>query len=497
MPKGFDAVRTGKRGFTWRSDSDSELYWVEAADGGDPNLKTEIRDKVFRLKAPFEGEPQLVAELKFRYNGITWGNGQIAIISDAWWKTRKETRYIFSPENIETKAINKSILFDLNTEDRYANPGNFVTITNERGFHVLLLGTEQKVLFMTGEGASPRGDIPFLSMFNLEDNVRLKVWESEEPYYESPITVININKKLLLTRRESKDEPPNYCLRDINKKSIKKLTDFQDPYPMLENVEKKVLRYKRDDGVDLTADLYLPPNYKEGQKLPVLMWAYPSEFKSKSAASQVKDSPYRFMGIGAHSPLFWLTQGYAVLDDPSMPIIGEGKTEPNDTYVQQLQADAKAVVNYIINLGIADPGKIAFGGHSYGAFTTANLLAHTDLFAAGIARSGAYNRTLTPFGFQSEERTFWEAPVPYIEMSPFMFADRIKEPILIIHGAEDNNSGTFPMQSERFFSALKGHGATARFVVLPKESHGYMARESILHMLWEMNEWLNKFVKNK
>lgn len=497
MPKGFDAVRTGKRSFTWRADADAELYWVEAADGGNPETTAETRDKVYSLKIPAETEPHHVADLKYRFGGITWGNGKTAVIYDSWWKSRKETRYLFSPDDIINNPNNKTVLFDLNSEDRYGDPGNFITMANSRGFQVLLTGTAQNMLFLFGEGASPRGDIPLMSMFNLEDNVRIKVWESESPYYETPLSVINMNKKLILTRRESVEEPPNYYLRDLNSKTLKKLTAFEHPYPFLKKVEKRVLRYKRDDGVDLTADLYLPPGYKEGQKLPVFMWAYPNEFKSRSNAGQVKDSPYRFIRISAMSPLFWLTQGYAILDDPSMPIIGEGKAEPNDTYIQQLQSDAKAAVDYIVSIGIADSGKIAFGGHSYGAFTTANLLAHTDLFAAGIARSGAYNRTLTPFGFQSEERTFWEAPVQYIEMSPFMFADKIKEPILLIHGAEDNNSGTFPMQSERFFNALNGHGATARLVLLPKESHAYMARESLLHMLWEMNEWLGKYVKNK
>ncbi len=497
LPKGFDAVRTGKRGFSWRADADAELYWAEAADGGNPETTAEIRDSIFSLKAPFDGEPVFVAGLKYRYGGITWGSGKTAILYDGWWKTRRETRYLFAPDEINPGQDNKTVLFDLNTEDRYANPGDFITKPMARGFHVLLAGQTRSILFLFGQGASPRGDIPFMSMFNLDDKVRIKVWESESLYYETPLSVINMNKKLILTRRESVEEPPNYCLRDLNTKTFKKLTDYPHPYPFLKKAEKRVLRYKREDGVDLTADLYLPPGYKEGVKLPVLMWAYPSEFKSKSAAGQVKDSPYKFIRVSAMSPLFWLTQGYAVLDDPSMPIIGEGKTEPNDTYVQQLQMDAKAIVNHIVTLGIADSARIAFGGHSYGAFTTANLRAHTDLFAAGIARSGAYNRTLTPFGFQSEERTFWEAPVQYIEMSPFMFADKIKEPILLIHGAEDNNSGTFPMQSERFFSALKGHGATARLVLLPKESHGYMARESLFHMLWEMDKWLEKYVKNK
>jgi dipeptidyl aminopeptidase/acylaminoacyl peptidase len=192
-----------------------------------------------------------------------------------------------------------------------------------------------------------------------------------------------------------------------------------------------------------------------------------------------------------------VARGYAVFDDPSMPIIGEGDKEPNDSFVKQLVMSAEAAVNKLVELGIADRRKIAIGGHSYGAFMTANLLAHSDLFAAGIARSGAYNRTLTPFGFQREERTYWEAPEVYYNMSPFMHADKINEPMLMIHGHADNNSGTFPIQSERMFAAMKGHGGKARLVMLPHESHGYRARESILHVLWETDQLLENYVKNR
>ncbi len=496
IPKGFNAVRTGRREFTWRSDADAELYWVEARDDGDPETKTEVRDRIFCLKAPFTGEALPVTDLKFRFGSILWGSGKTAVVTEEWWKTRKEFVYTFAPDSVGATIIAKNRVFELNTEDSYADPGNFATRLNDRGFPVLLMGSDPNILFLTGEGASPAGNVPFIAMMNLKDNARINIWESEAPWYETPVNILDIGKKLIITRRESIEEPPNYYIRDIGAKKLTKLTKFTHPYPGLKNVRKKVLKYKRSDGVDLTADLYLPPNYKEGKRLPVLVWAYPNEYKSKNAAGQVRESPYTFMRIGALSPLYWLTQGYAVLDDPSMPIVGEGKAEPNDSYIKQLKDDAEAAVRHIVKLGIADSNRIAVGGHSYGAFMAANLLAHTDLFAAGIARSGAYNRTLTPFGFQSEERTFWEAPVQYIEMSPFMFADRIKEPLLLIHGEEDSNTGTFPMQSERFFAALKGHGAIARLVLLPEESHGYSARESILHTLWEMNEWLGKYLKN-
>ncbi len=227
------------------------------------------------------------------------------------------------------------------------------------------------------------------------------------------------------------------------------------------------------------------------------MWAYPDEFKSKDAAGQVTGSPYQFIRLSYGSPLFWVTRGYAIFDDISMPVVGEDDEEPNDTFIPQLVSNAEAAIDKLVEMGIGDKNRIAIGGHSYGAFMTANLLAHSDLFAAGIARSGAYNRSLTPFGFQAEERTFWEAPEIYFQMSPFMHAEEVNEPILLIHGEADNNSGTFPMQSKRFYNAIKGHGGTARLVILPNESHGYRSEESILHMLWEMDEWLEKYVKSR
>ena len=278
----------------------------------------------------------------------------------------------------------------------------------------------------------------------------------------------------------------------------RQVTNFPNPYESLKGLQKEMIKYKREDGVELTGTLYLPPSYdkeKDGP-LPCFMWAYPKEFKSKEAAGQVTDSPYEFTRVWWGSPILWVTQGYAVFDDFGMPIIGEGEEEPNETFVQQLTSSAEAAINELAGMGVVDRNRVGVGGHSYGAFMTANLMAHTDLFAAGIARSGAYNRTLTSFGFQAEERTFWEAPETYFKMSPFNYADKIHEPLLLIHGEADNNSGTYPMQTERFYAALKGHGATCRMVLLPHESHGYQAKESVMHMAWEMDTWLEKYVKN-
>jgi len=494
IPKGFDAVAKGPRSFNWRNDAQSILYWVEAQDEGDPANEVEYRDKIFYLPAPFDGEKQPGINLKLRYGGVTWGNETLAIMQEWWWKSRESITSIFNP----TQEDSKRILFERSFEDRYGDPGYFQTALNDYGEEVLLTDRSGKNIYLIGAGASPEGDRPFVREFNIESKRINQLWRSEAPYYEFPIRILNPRKGLIITRRESKKEPPNYFLRNIKKNRIDTLTNFPNPYPQLEDIKKEVIKYNRFDGLDLKGDLYLPKGYTiDDGPLPVLMWAYPDEFKSADYAGQVHGSPYEFIRLGWYSPLYFLTQGYAIFDDPSMPVVGEGDIEPNDNFRNQLVMNAAAAIDKLVSMGIADRARVAIGGHSYGAFMTANLLAHTDLFAAGIARSGAYNRTLTPFGFQSEERTYWEAPEIYYTMSPFMHAEKINEPVLLIHGAADNNSGTFPIQSERLFAAIKGLGGQARLVMLPHESHGYQAEESINHMLWEMYEFLERYVKNR
>jgi dipeptidyl aminopeptidase/acylaminoacyl peptidase len=368
------------------------------------------------------------------------------------------------------------------------------------GFPRLLIGPGTTVL-LDGAGATPEGERPFLDRLSLTTKQKQRMFQSAAPYFENVAAVLNDDGTLLLTTRESPSERPNYYLRDLNKPEggqLTALTHYPHPTPQLKDVVKEQIRYPRADGVELTATLMLPPAYDAARDgpLPMLMWAYPQEFKSAGAASQTTGSPYRFSAVSYWGPAAFLAMGYAVLDNPSFPIVGSGDEEPNDTYLPQLVASAEAAVEEVVRRGVADRGRIAIGGHSYGAFMTGNLLAHTRLFRAGIARSGAYNRTLTPFGFQSEERPFWQAQAVYQAMSPFNYADKIKDAILFIHGAEDSNSGTFPLQSERMFQAIKGLGGTARLVMLPNESHAYRARESILHMLYETNAWLEKYVRH-
>ncbi|MDP2470591.1 MAG: prolyl oligopeptidase family serine peptidase, partial [Candidatus Palauibacterales bacterium] len=469
IPIAFGSVQKGPRSFAWRADAPATLVWVEAQDGGDAGVEAEIRDKVFMRDVGADGQPLELATLGYRYGGISWGSDELAMLSEFWWKTRQLRVWRVHPGDPGAAPL---LLQERSYQDRYADPGSPVMEPNEYGRYVIRTTDGGRSAFLVGAGASPEGDRPFIDRFDLESGETTRLFRSEAPWYEQPVDVIDEEGRYVLTRRESVDVQPNYFVRDLESGELRQVTDFPNPTPQLEGIQKELVVYERADGVGLSGTLYLPPGYTPDQgPLPTLMWAYPTEYKSADAAGQVSDSPFRFARASAWSPFLWVMLGYAVFDDPSLPIIGEGDEEPNDTYVEQLVAGAEAAVDVVAAKGVTDRNRVAIGGHSYGAFMTANLLAHSDLFAAGIARSGAYNRTLTPFGFQSEERTYWEAPEVYYEMSPFMHADQVNEPILLIHGELDNNSGTFPLQSERFYGALQGLGATVRLVVLPYEAH--------------------------
>ena len=497
IPIGRDAVISGPRSFAWRSDVGSTIYYVNALDEGNPNIDVPYRDELFSLSSPFANtEPKSLIKLELRYSNVRWGDKNMALVSARKWTERRTTMWHLNPSNNKSKKI-----IDRSYEDRYNDPGSPIMEINKFGRSVVALIGDQKV-FMTGNGASPDGDLPFIDEFDIKTNKSKRLWRCKAPYYEVTVNVIDKKKNLFLTRRESKDEPPNYLLRGLKDNSLEYVTNFEHPYPQMKNLYKEMLTYKRDDGIDLSATLYLPPGRKPSDgPLPLLVWAYPREFKTSKAASQVVGSAHRFFSINpassSSSALIMLSYGYAILMGATMPIIGEGDQEPNDSFIKQLVGSAQAAADIMVERNITTRDQIGIGGHSYGAFMTANLLAHSDIFQAGIARSGAYNRSLTPFGFQSEQRTFWEAPEIYFEMSPFMHAQKVNEPILLIHGEADNNSGTFPVQSKRYYHALKGHGATAKLVLLPHESHGYKARESVMHVLWETANWLDTYVKKE
>jgi len=497
VPTGYDATSPGPRNITWRADQPASVYWVEALDGGDPKKAVPFRDQVYRMDAPFTGDPVPQFRTKLRFSRIIWARTDLAVMRQASSKTKQEIISFFDPSN---PAAEPRVIWDQSSEDKYGDPGDFVMSSN-RGRLVILIAGKGNTMFLTGPGASAEGDRPFLDQMDIKTLAVKRLWQSEAPYYESVSKILDPDKLLILTNRQSATEPSNYLIRNLKAKKGTQpvqITHFTDPYPFMKGVKKERITYYRSDGVQLTATLYIPADWKkEDGPLPTLMWAYPVEYKSKSAAGQVSGSPFTFTRLSASSAVPFVTQGYAILDNAAFPIVGEGDAEPNDTFIEQLVANAKAAIDKGAEMGVVDPKRVAVGGHSYGAFMTVNLLAHCDLFTAGIARSGAYMRSLTPFGFQSEPRTYWEAIDLYNKMSPFNYADKIKTPLLMIHGIADNNQGTFPIQSERLYAALKGLGATARLVLLPLESHGYAARESLLHMMWEMNTWMDKYVKNK
>jgi len=495
LPKGFMAVRTGKRQMNWRADEPATLFYVEALDVGDPKQKADFRDAIYQWKAPFTQQPTLLTKTIQRFMNIVWGNASTAIVQDEWYDTRNEKTYLIDPSKPD---VNSKVINDRNFQDVYSDPGNFETWKNEYGKYVLAIA--DNCLFRIGEGHTPKGQFPFIDELNLNTLKSKRLYQSAyTDKVEDIFDIEDYKKGEALVRIQSKNEYPNYYFRNFRKKeSLTQITHFANPFESIKDVYKEVIKYKRADGVELSGTLYLPVGYDrkaKTEKLPLLIWAYPAEYKDKNSAGQSTANPNEFTYPYYGSFVYWVTRGYAVLDDAAFPIIGEGKTEPNDNFIEQLVSNAKAAIDAVDSLGFINRAKVAVGGHSYGAFMTANLLTHCKLFACGIARSGAYNRTLTPFGFQSEQRNYWDAPEVYNAMSPFMTADKMKTPILLVHGEADNNPGTFTLQTERYFQALKGLGAPARMVILPKEQHAYVARENILHLLWEQDQFLEKYLK--
>lgn len=496
IPTGFGSVATGPRSISWRTNAPSTLVWAEALDGGDIRAAADFRDRIFMLDAPFTSAPRALMDTELRYIGIWWTDAGYGLLRESLWQTRIEKTYEIHPDDPQSEP---RLVMEISTEDSYNDPGSPVTELDEAtGYQLIRTTNNGRSLFFRGTGASPEGNRPFLRIMNLDSGETTELFRSEAPYHESILNLLDIENNLVLMQRQSPTEPPSLFLRNLVTGDLTQLTHTPHPYPEFADITREPIEYHRADGVPLSAILYLPAGYdaERDGPLPTLIWAYPREFRSGDTAGQRSDSPYQFNYISYWGAVAYATRGYAVLDNAGIPIVGEGDEEPNDTFVEQLVAGAQAAIDEGVRRGVVDPNRVAVGGHSYGAFMAANLLAHSDLFKAAIARSGAYNRTLTPFGFQYEERTYWEAPEVYNSMSPFMHAEKITAPILIIHGQADDNSGTFPIQSERLYGAINGHGGTARLVMLPYESHGYSSRESILHMLWETDRFLEMHVRN-
>jgi dipeptidyl aminopeptidase/acylaminoacyl peptidase len=484
----IEGVPTGPRNVHFRPTADHQLVWVEALDGGDPKKKAPHRDRLMVMEAD-EATPRELLKIEHRFSGLSWGekNG-LVLIRDYDRDRRWSKTYAFAFDDPSATRL----IWDRSIQDRYRDPGSPVMRTLPNGRRVMWQFGDS--IFLIGAGASPEGDRPFLDRFHLPSSRVDRLFHCGEREYEAPVALLGDDGRQFLTRWETTTTPPNIALRSVGDSTRRDLTQFKDPTPQIRGITKELVTYKRADGVPLSFTLYLPPGYKSGTPLPTVVWAYPQEFNTADIAGQVSGSQYRFTTLAGPSHLFFLLAGYAVLDGATMPVVGDPETA-NDTFIKQIVESAKAAIDKGAAMGVTDPNRVGVGGHSYGAFMTANLLAHSDLFKAGIARSGAYNRTLTPFGFQNERRTLWEAGDIYNRMSPFYFAHQIKSPLLLIHGGADNNPGTFPIQSERMFQAVRGNGGQVRYVVLPHESHGYAARESVEHTLYEMIAWFDKYLK--
>ena len=485
----INGVPTGPRSVQWRPSEPATLIWAEALDGGDLKNKAPYRDHILAFEAPFTGQPRELLKTEQRFQGIQMAEkGGMALVED--FERLKRWSRTFQIDLDKPDAAPK-LIWARNNQDRYHDPGRPMEKTLPSGGMAILQDGDN--IFLTGTGSSPEGDRPFLDRFNLATRKTERLFRSDDQHYETVVALLDAHGEKFLTRRESPTEPPNYYVR-TPAGSMTAVTRFPDPQPSIRGIHKQLVKYKRNDGVDLSFTLYLPPDYKPGEKLPTLVWAYPYEYNDADTAGQVSGSTQRFTEMTGYSQLFFVLDGYAVLDNAAMPVVGDPDTV-NNTYVEQIVADAKAAIDKATEMGVTDPARVGVGGHSYGAFMTANLLAHSNLFKAGIAESGAHNRTLTPFGFQSETRTLWQAPEVYIKMSPFMYADKIKAPLLLIHGEADDNSGTFPIQSDRMYQAVRGNGGTVRLVFLPFEAHGYRGKETIEHVLWEKFAWFDKYVK--
>jgi dipeptidyl aminopeptidase/acylaminoacyl peptidase len=500
-PSARDAVLPGIRNVNWRPDAPATLVLVEALDKGNPRNTVPKRDQVSLLSAPFTEAATPFVQTEYRYGGITWVSPTTAFVTERLSRGARQRVWMIDPS--APAGGTPKLVWDRSAEDRYSNPGTWVYVLDPAGNYsvgdrfVPLRSTDGKSLYLRGDGASSEGDRPFLDRFDIATGKTERLWQSAAPNHEQTLQVVDPDATRIITQRESPTDPPNIFVHNLRDKSVIQITKLSDPAPYFAGVKSQLITYTRPDGVKLSATLYLPPGYDKSKgRLPFFFWAYPREFQSADAASQLAGSPYEFKRPGRQNYLMLLMHGYGVLDGPTMPIVGANGKEPNDSYIDQLVASAQAAVDKIVDMGVADRDRVAIGGHSYGAFMTVNLLAHSHIFRTGIAESGAYNRSLTPFGFQSEPRTYWEAPEIYNAMSPFNYANKITEPVLLIHGQRDDNSGTFPIQSERLFAAIKGNGGSVRYVQLPLEPHGYTARETQRHLLWEYINWLDKYVKN-
>jgi len=482
-----EGERIGPRDVRWQLDHPARLLYWEALDDGDPRKKVAHRDRLMSWDWPFTAKAEERIKTEERAAGINFLPRPDQILVRDMNPDTQRSRVDW----VDLKNSSSRRLLDYETTDVYKHPGRIVQAPDAAGRERVVM--DQDLLFLAGEGRNPKGEQPFLDAMDVNTGKTTRMFQSPEDasYVEEFSFMVNRKPGVLALTRQAAVVPPNLWLKDLATGKSEALTKFVDNVPAMTRAQKQPLVYQRNDGITLSGTLYLPHDYVAGTKLPAMIWAYPSEFRSKDVAGQVRVSDKRYSRPSPIGVEWLVTQGYAVLTNAAMPVVGDKETV-NNTFVQQIVANAEAAIDALDQRGVVDRKRVAIGGHSYGAFMTANLLAHSDLFCAGVARSGAYNRSLTPFGFQSERRTFWEAQDFYMKVSPFAKADKIKTPLLLIHGKNDNNPGTSPIQTERMFQAIRGVGGTARLVMLPYESHAYRAGQNVELVQSESLDWLNR-----
>ncbi len=487
LPQG--GVPEGPRHISWQPHHDAMLYWAEALDGGNPENKADYRDRIIRLNAPFDQSPQEIAKTVHRFSGIEWSEQKDICIIKEFDRDR-----VWTVSTLYDIGRNSSrILFDMSVFDRYNHPGELISIKTPRNENVFVHRNDA-LYFNNSRGATPEGNLPYIARYNISKGEMDILYRSKKDSFQLVLGFYGKDFSRIFISSEKPDIPTNYFIVDLGKDRARQVTFHENPYPQITNLKKELVSYERKDGVNLSGTLYYPLDYKDGERVPLIINAYPREYTDSSVAEQVSASPNRFIYFWGASTLYMTLHGYAVLDGAAIPIVGDPDTV-NDTFIEQTVASVEAAVNYLDSKGIIDPDRVGITGHSYGAFMVATVLGNSDICSAGVARSGAYNRTLTPFGFQGERRSLWEALDFYVKISPFMYADSIKKPILFIHGEKDSNPGTHLVQTERMFQAVKGTGGIARMVILPYEEHGYYAKESVKHVLAEMVEWFDKYLK--
>ncbi|PCI37627.1 MAG: prolyl oligopeptidase [Elusimicrobia bacterium] len=487
-------VPTGKRDFQWIPNEPSTLLYAEALDQGDWNIDVSHREQISLIKidGAAVGTPRKLQKLVHRYSGTKWLEDGSEFLLYDYERDRKWLRALKADYRKIRPGAALTALWSYSYQDDYKKPGRIVTIPNkfDRRVSAVVREENRRWIFTYDKGATPKGDFPYLKKIALDNGEEKELFRSPEGTYERFVSFADKSYRGIITRRETANQSPDLFIVDLESKSSQQLTHEQNPAAVFSQVKKELITWKRGDGTQLSGMLYYPVDYKKGQKYPTVVSAYPIEYTSKKLAGQVRGSSNKYSKPYKADYLYFTLKGYALLKRAQMPIVGHPKTM-NDSLIEQLNMNSQSIRKVLTEKGISDPDRIGIIGHSYGAFMVANVLSHSPVFKTGIARSGAYNRSLTPFGFQSERRPFWKAKETYIKVSPFFSADKIEKPILLIHGAIDNNSGTHTMQSKRYYAALKGNGVTSRLVLLPHESHGYSAVETVNHVLWEMIRWFD------